>query len=268
MLFSVVILSYNSQRTLDRCLNELELALGSFSEPSEIFVIENGSHDSSRIVLEEHYSLKPDLYKPIILSENTGTTASRNLALKTFSGKYVLVLDSDAYISASVLTELQSVLDNNDKIGLVAPKLRYADGRFQLSTDRFPTLFRKLQRFLSLGSIQSMVNEEDLITGPVDYAISACWLLKKETVEAAGLFDETIFYSPEDVDYCLQIWRSGYEVHYHPKSEMIHDAQERSRGFKLTKFHFSHLKGLFYLFFKYRYFFSIRSLRQPAKKGM
>lgn len=267
MLFSVVILSFNSARTLDKCLVETEKALDSFGKPSEIFVIENGSKDNSVEILKRHHDARPDLYKTFILDENTGTTASRNLALKQFSGEYVLVLDSDAYVTTIVLSTLKSYLDTHANVGLVSPKLRYGDGRFQLSTDQFPTLFRKAQRFLGLGSIQASVSEETLEIGEVDYAISACWLLKAEAVKKAGLFDETIFYSPEDVDYCLQVWQAGYEVHYNPSVSMIHDAQERSRGFKITRFHIAHLKGLFYLFGKYRYFFSVTSLRKRLRSA-
>lgn len=265
LLFSVVVLSYNSSRTLDKCLNELEKALGTFQQPSEIFVVENGSKDSSLSILKQHHAKNPDMYKVFELSENSGTTASRNLALKAFSGQYLLVLDSDAYINGMVLDTLKRYLDSHDNVGLVAPKLRYADGRFQMSTDKFPTLIRKAQRFLRLGKMQAAVDDVSLLAGPVDYAISACWLLKRDAVKAAGLFDETIFYSPEDVDYCMQVWRAGYEIHYDPSASMIHDAQELSRGFKITKFHIAHLKGLFYLFGKYKYFFSSNGLRERLK---
>lgn len=266
MLFSVVVLSFNSKRTLSKCLSELEKALDAFSEPSEIFVIENGSKDGSLEILESHHKARPELYKVFVLDENTGTTASRNLALRAFSGRYVLILDSDAYINGLVLESLKTYLDQTPSAGLVAPKLRYADGRFQLSTDAFPTLIRKFQRFFGLGKIQASINETALKIGPVDYAISASWLLRADAIKKAGLFDETIFYSPEDVDYCLQVWRAGYEVHYNPSVTMIHDAQELSRGFRITKFHIAHLKGLFYLFSKYGYFFSASGLRERLKR--
>lgn len=266
MLFSVVILSYNSERTLDQCLFAVESSLYSFSEKSEVFVIENGSIDGSKAILAKHAEKEPDLYKRLDLSKNFGTTASRNMALRKCSGRYILVLDSDAYISHEVLLELKNYLDRHSHVGLVSPKLRYKDGRFQLSTDQFPTLLRKAQRFLKLGALQSAVDESALRPGPVDYSISACWLMKSEAQSSAGLLDEAIFYSPEDVDYCMQIWKSGFEVHYNPAVEMVHDAQERSRGFKLNKFHFSHLKGLFYLFIKHRYFFSVKHLRNKSSK--
>lgn len=261
MLFSVVILSFNSERTLSRCLTSLERTLSTFGEPSEVFVIENGSKDRSAEILKTHQDASPHLYKAIFLSKNSGTTHSRNLALKQSCGKYILVLDSDAYIEHTCLKQLLGYLESNHNVGLVCPKLRYRDGRFQLSTDKFPTLGRKFVRFFGLETIQKNTDESTLNTGSVDYAISACWLIRSSAAKQSGLFDENIFYAPEDVDYCLQMWKSGNEIHYLPDAEMIHDAQELSRGFKFNRFKWEHLKGLFYLFFKHRYFFSTRKLR-------
>lgn len=268
MLFSVVILSYNSSRTLDECLRNVVHTLGQFDEPSEVFVVENGSSDSSLGILKEYQKAHPEMVKPIIFNENTGTTFSRNAALKESTGEYVLVLDSDAYMKHDVLSTLKTYLDDNEKVGLVAPKLTYADGRFQLSTDTFPTLARKVKRFLSLDSMQGSVDEDNLIDQKVDYAISACWLIKRSAVDATAGFDEKIFYSPEDVDFCVQIWLAGYEIHYTPGVSIVHDAQELSRGFKLSKFHFSHLGGLFYLFNKYGYFFTLNPLYKKIHMAM
>lgn len=265
MLFSVVILSYNSERTLDECLTSVRHALSSIksSEPSEIFVVENGSKDRSKNILMYHAdpAQRDGLVKPIIQEVNTGTTASRNMALKRSTGKYVLVLDSDAYITQEALLSMMDAL-NDESVGMVVPGLRYADGRFQMSTDVFPTLTRKIQRFFALNKMQKRAGTLASTEKDVDYAISACWLLSRAAVDRVGLFDEAIFYSPEDVDYCIRVWASGLRIRYLPSIAVTHDAQELSRGFKLSFFHFSHLSGLFYLFKKHGYMFSLSRLYQ------
>ena len=264
MLISTIILSFNSSSTLPRCLDHLIPVLESFDEQSEVFVVENGSKDNSKEVLAQYQLENPELIKPIYFDENTGTTFSRNAALKKAQGKYVLVLDSDAYVNEDAIKKLVAFLQNNPTAGMAVPRLTYASGNFQLSCDTFPTLWKKFQRFLFLKKME--VSDDDLSqsTKPtqVDYAISACWLLTQQCVKDTGLFDENIFYSPEDVDYCIRVWQSGHPIIYVPEAELIHDAQELSRGFKLNKFHFSHLKGLFYLFKKHNYFFNTVKLRQ------
>ena len=198
------------------------------------------------------------MIKPILLPENTGTTYSRNRGLRECSGNYILILDSDAYIGADALRGLRDYLAANPGTGIAAPKLLYESGNFQLSVDRFPTLLHKLARFMFLRKMESYSDNRETEPRDVDYAISACWLIRRDAFDAAGLLDEQIFYSPEDVDYCLQMWEAGYRVTYVPSVSVVHAAQELSRGFRLSKFHFSHLGGLFYR--KHRYFWSLNGL--------
>jgi GT2 family glycosyltransferase len=94
----------------------------------------------------------------------------------------------------------------------------------------------------------------------VDYAISAFWLMRREVFEKVGPLDERIFYSPEDVDYCLRVWQAGFGVRYEPAVHAVHDAQEISRGFKMAGFTLRHAKGLAYLFLKHRYAFGLSRL--------
>ena len=96
----------------------------------------------------------------------------------------------------------------------------------------------------------------------VDYAISAFWMFRRDVLEKVGLLDERIFYSPEDVDFCIRIWKAGYCIKYFPQVSVIHDAQEisRAKGVKINIFTLSHLKGLLYLFLKHRYLFGLQGL--------
>ena len=268
MLVSAVILSFNSVKTLPRCLDSLLESCQQFEQASEIFVVDNGSQDGSVELLKEYQQQYPEIIKPIFFEQNTGTTFSRNSAMKQSSGDYVLVLDSDAYITPDCLKTLIEYNQAHPESGLVVPKLTYASGNFQLSCDTFPTLWKKAKRFLFLKNMEASEHPLSVVTEPVDvdYAISACWLISRECVKSTGLLDENIFYSPEDVDYCVRVWKAGYKITYIPSTKMIHDAQELSRGFKLSKFHFSHLAGLFYLFKKHRYFFGLSGLYKKMKR--
>jgi GT2 family glycosyltransferase len=262
MYISVVILSYNSAKSLTRCLDDLRGCLTQIGRPFEVFIVDNGSRDASRDIIREQERRYDGALKPIYFEQNTGTTYSRNAALRKATGQYLLVLDSDAYVNAGALRLLIEYLDANPATGIAVPRLYYGSGRFQLSTDRFPTLVHKFKRFLFLRKMERNRNPTADATAPidVDYAISACWLIRRDAFEATGLLDEKIFYSPEDVDYCLRVWAAGYRITYVPAAELVHDAQELSRGFRLSRFHFSHLKGVFYLQHKHRYYFGLRRL--------
>jgi GT2 family glycosyltransferase len=262
MYISVVILSYNSGKALGRSLEDVRKSLSQIEREFEVFVVDNGSKDASCDIILDMERRFGGALKPIYFDTNTGTTYSRNTALRRATGQYVLVLDSDAYITADAIRILIEYLDSHPATGMAVPRLFYGSGRFQLSTDRFPTLLHKFKRFLFLRKMEQGPSATAVATSPldVDYAISACWLIRRDALEATGLLDEKIFYSPEDVDYCLRVWLAGFRVTYVPAAEVVHDAQELSRGFRLSRFHFSHLWGVLYLQRKHRYYFGLNRL--------
>lgn len=263
---SVVILSFNSITYIEKCLTDLLLSFKESNLIGQINVVDNGSSDGSVNVLKSMLDKYPNDLSVIFQNFNTGTTQSRNKALNKSKGKYILVLDSDAYMNSVTLNKLVNYLEENSNVGLVAPALIYPDGRFQLSVDVFPTLIRKIKRYFTLRSLEENSNRQN--SGAVDYAISACWMLPRSVVDDVGLLDEKIFYSPEDVDYCIRVWKSGYQVHYLPSTRIVHDAQEISRpkGLFINKFTIRHIKGLIYLFIKHRYIFSLNSLYKKINR--
>lgn len=258
MLLSAVILCFNSQRHIEAAVRSLAAECARLGDACEIFVVDNGSRDDSPALLARLATEFPDLLRVITNPVNAGTTVSRNLALRRAAGRVLLVMDSDIVVPEGCLATLLARLDADPRIGLLAPRLIYPDGRPQLSADVFPTLTHKLRRLFGLRGM-----ERDMGRGPaqapgsgvrrVDYAISAFWLLPRHVVARVGLLDERIFYSPEDVDYCLRIWEAGYEVVQDAAAFAIHDAREISRGFRRPGFALRHAAGLAYLFAKHRY---------------
>lgn len=267
MDYSVTILTFNSERYIKNCLVSLVNAFNELSSPYEIFVIDNGSTDKSKTLtrqVTEEYSAN---IKLIEFDHNTGTTFSRNQGLSQSKGDYIIVMDSDAYANPEAIQTLTQYLKENPKCGMAVPKLTYPDGRFQISTDVFPTFVRKLQRFLFLKKMEQTSPQPVNQHQQVDYAISAFWMFPQSILQQVGLLDEKIFYSPEDVDYCIRVWKSKHTIDYVPNVSIVHDAQEisRSKGFKINMFTLSHIKGLFYLFLKHRYFFSGKKFLVGAK---
>ena len=91
-------------------------------------------------------------------------------------------------------------------------------------------------------------------------------VIKKEIFNKIGLFDENIFYSPEDVDFCLRIWLAGYKVIYFPNVQAIHHTQRLSYTNKyIAK---RHTEGLLYYFKKYKYLFSRKKIYKKISKAI
>lgn len=264
---SAVILSFNSKPHIERCVRSLMKAFSEMPGPHEVWAVENGSVDGSAQILRRlEREFSPTL-RVICNERNLGTTVSRNQALRRATGRYVLVMDSDAWVESPTLESLIHTLEQDARCGIAVPRLEYPDGRFQLSTDTFPTLLRKLHRLVALRNLEtSATPPAEPCT--VDYAISALWLFRRSLLEEVGLLDERIFYSPEDVDFCLRTWKAGYKVVYDPRVKAVHDAQELSRRKKLNGFATRHAKGLAYLFWKHGYFLGLRRLYRQIDARM
>jgi GT2 family glycosyltransferase len=257
MRVSAVVLCFNSASHVERCVRSL-LRDGS-ARDDEVLLIDNGSTDGTVSIVDRLVS--EDLYRvrALKLSRNFGTTAPRNLGIRHARGRFIAIVDSDAELPTGVMDRLVERFRSDPTTGILAPRLVYPDGRSQLSTDVFPTLGRKVRRFCSLRSIEATEHVHSEVR-EVDYAISACWLLSREVIDAVGMLDEAIFYSPEDVDYCIRVWMAGYRVVHDGSTTVIHHAQEISRSRLPNWATFSHIAGLAYLYRKHGFCLSRKRL--------
>ena len=85
----------------------LEKSIGSITEQSikdiEIIVIDDGSTDSSRVLLKKMAA--EDSRITLILQKNTGQSIARNNGLKKATGQYVYFMDSDDLLRSDALEE-------------------------------------------------------------------------------------------------------------------------------------------------------------------
>ncbi|WP_319574722.1 glycosyltransferase family 2 protein [uncultured Desulfobacter sp.] len=266
MDLSFVILTWNSEKYIEKCLSSIVVSLESSPLNYEVLIVDNGSQDNTIKIITEQKGTKIRL---IELGRNTGTTYPRNLSVKKAKGEYICIMDSDVEIFPGTIEILLSDLKKDISVGLVVPKLIYPGGNLQKSTDQFPTVFQKAYRYFFLKKIEAKENKEKSFESPifVDYAISALWVIKRSIFIKVGMLDEKIFYSPEDVDFCLRLWKAGYKILYNPRAVAIHYTQEISRGFKLNKAFFDHLLGLLYYFLKHRYLFVLPSFKTKQNTG-
>lgn len=219
--------------------------------------MDNGSTDKTIDILEKF----DDRIKLTRFSENKGTTYPRNYGLKRSEGDIICIQDSDAYLQEGSLKGIIETLKNSPEIGLLAPRLVYPDGNTQPSVKKFPTFIHKLLKlkkiFLKkppeISDFYKSLPHKKPVT--VDSAISACWFFRWEILNTVGYLDEKIFYSPEDVDFCLRIWKSGKSILYYPEFTVIHDTQQISHRKPLSRLSISHFKGLLYYFRKHGYLF-------------
>lgn len=248
---SVVTLTWNSQKHIEKMLRSLVEDEIASAVPIEIIVVDNGSEDQTKDTIATFTRAHANI-NCVELTENLGTTVPRNIGIRMARGEYVFILDSDTVVPKGTLAKLVRAANvlpiPKDQIGIIHPKLLYPDGRFQESARRYPTMLTKAFRLLRWEKArrfdESIEAVLDLRSTPVDYAISAAWFVPRRVFDRIGLLDERIFYSPEDVEFCARCWREGLSVWYFPEVEIVHDCQRLTSKRPFTKMGLSHARGL------------------------
>jgi len=257
-----IILSFNSARFLNKCFESIREKCIREKIPYEVIVVDNGSTDGSLEICADYVRKHGELFKVIELSENRGTTYTRNLAIKKAAGRHLCVLDSDTEIGPGSIAEILQLLDTAPEIGLISPKLLLPGDIVQNSVKRFPTFLHKLLK-IPLAVLKIPVPHKDFYEDfpfdtptEVETAISACWFFQKKLIEKIGLLDERIFYAPEDIEFCVRVHKAGMKILYYPALTILHHTQQISHKKPFSKLSISHAFGLFYYFRKHGGWFS------------
>lgn len=111
---SVIVAVYNTEKYVEKCLNSL---LNQTYKNLEIIVVEDGSTDNSKKVLEKYVNNKK--IKIIYNKKNSGLSYSRNVGLENATGSYIGYIDSDDYVDLDYYEKLmQSIIDNKAEIAI------------------------------------------------------------------------------------------------------------------------------------------------------
>ena len=265
-----VILTWNSEKVINNCLSSI-FALRNVIP--YVIVIDNGSVDYTSKILDHYTRQYSDSCLVIRLKKNMGTTLTRNIGIKkllSHQNDYICIIDSDTVVNEEVFLKLSEEMLNHPRYGLIGPKLVSSNGVIQMSARSFPTLFEKIFKAVPISSLQKKGEalevqkppHNSLSSYPVDYLMSAFWLIRPDVFSKAGFLDEKIFYAPEDAEYCIRVWKSGYQVAYCPNASIIHEWQRLSKKKVISRINFEHIKGLGHMFIKHKYLISTRKIRK------
>ena len=111
-LISVIVPIYNSEKTLQSCIDSV---LTQSFDDFELLLINDGSKDNSQSICEVYDKAKANV--KLISVPNRGAYAARALGLKHASGRYVTFLDSDDTFKDNVFSEIAGRLD--DKVDIL-----------------------------------------------------------------------------------------------------------------------------------------------------
>lgn len=214
---AVVVVTYNSEEHVAVLLDSVPAALGSAT--GSIVVVDNGSTDGTREILAARGDCT------VVHSTNVGYAAGMNRAVaESAPARAILILNPDAALDADAVPRMLAVLDRPG-VGIVAPRVREADGELSPTLRRAPTLgrvgglsFTQHPAFAErIEDPAAYATEHD-----VDWAVGAILLVDAECYRALGGMDETFFLYSEETDLSLRAADAGWSTRYTPDAGAVH----------------------------------------------
>jgi N-acetylglucosaminyl-diphospho-decaprenol L-rhamnosyltransferase len=218
---SIVIVSFNAREHLERCL---EAVAGG---EHEVVVVDNASSDGSPALVRERF---PSV-RLVELEENIGFGAANNVGMEVASGRWLLLLNSDAWPVGEAIERLAAFGEAHPRAGIVGPRLRNTDGSLQPSVRGHPTLWRIATEYLFLRRLAPRSRALNAFYGggfdhasvrEVEVLKGAVLLVRREASEAVGGFDPAYFMYGEEMDLCYRVREAGWAVVFDPDAEFVH----------------------------------------------
>lgn len=185
---SIIIATKNEEKNIERCLKNIKTQ----SQKAEIIVVDNFSTDRTLQIAK--------IYTKNTYQKGKERSQQRNYGLKKAHAPYVLFLDADMEISASLLKEcVQKMHKNPDASGIIIDEIT------------------KGHNFLSrIKSVEKNLTNKNT-------SIEAARFFNKSIVEKVGGYDENLI-SGEDWDISIRTNKIGPLLRI--KSIIIHNEEK------------------------------------------
>lgn len=215
---SVVVVTYDAMPWIEQCLESVRGV--------ETVVVDNGSRDGTVAFVRERF---PGV--AVVEQENRGLAAGWNVGIVATGGRWVLILNADAWLVGDALERLVAAGEARPDVAVVGPRLSNPDGTLQRSVRGFPTLWRLATEYLYL---RKLAPRSELLNGfyaggfdhaterEAEVVMGACMLVRRAAIDEVGLLDEGYFLFSEETDWCYRFAQAGWKTLFTPVAECVH----------------------------------------------
>ena len=216
---SVVVCTYNDERTLRNCfegLRELEYP------DHEVIVINDGSTDATDEITRE-FGFR------LVSTENRGLASARNAGLEAATGEIVAYIDADARPDPYWLSHLAVSFLKTSHVGIGGPNIPPPDdGTIAECVSHAP------------GSpIHVLLSDQ--LAEHIPGCNMAFW---KKSLEAIGGFDPQFRIAGDDVDICWRLQQEGWTVGFSPGAVVWHHRRDSFRAYLKQQFEYGKAEAL------------------------
>ncbi len=228
---SVCIANWNCSNLLRGCLESL------LDRPQgvrlEAVVVDNASSDGAADMVAREF---PE----VVLhrnADNLGFSRANNQAAERARGRYLFFLNNDTVVPAGTLRRLVEYADAHPEVGMLGPRLRDGQGKWQVSYRQRPTMPALLHR-------TSLLRWTGLLHGPyhryrrqdfdpyttrqVEILMGAAVFLPREVFFRCGPWDDDFSFGGEDL-YLSTCVARHHPVVFLPSVEITHYGRVSTR---------------------------------------
>lgn len=223
MKVALSIVEFNTKDLLKNCLESIFSK--KWQNDLKVFVVDNASKDNSVEMVKEKF---PKV--TIIANEkNLGFGKAHNLIFKKRKADYFVILNSDTEIESSVFDQMVDFMEENKNCGISSCRVMGFDGKLQPNGGDLPFgralinwLFNLEMIGLRYPSLHRNDEEYYREIHPVGWVSGNFMIIRRESLEKVGGFDERYFMYFEDVDLCYRVKKSGFTIMINPAVSIRH----------------------------------------------
>lgn len=249
----VIIVAYNFERWIDRCLGSLRQS----TLRPDVLVVDNASKDNTVAAIGNGY---PEV-RLIKSKANLGFGKANNIGMKIACEEgydAVYLMNQDAWVLPDTLVTLCKVSEAHADYGVVSPV--HLDGTEAALDKGFAAYSGKKSK----ADIEALANgDRDIVELP--FVNAAHWFIPVAVLRRMGGFSPLFHMYGEDVDLTNRLHHLGYKMGYTPLTAAIHDRGGYTTNCYLTSYvyllsEYANINRSFASAFAYSVLASVKSL--------
>ena len=219
-MIAVIVLNWNNAPDTLECLDSVYAS----QDPSySVYVADNASTDSSLSAIQAAYPQATYLE----MKENLGFAEGNNRGIRRAmadGAEYLFLLNNDAVVAKDTLAVFRQAAKRHPKAGAIGSAIYYYD-------DPATLWFSKTQWLKREGVHVSASRNLDQ-PAPTSFVSGCALFIRGSVVKTVGLMDPRFFLNFEEIDWCYQMRRCGFESLYVPGARVWHKVTKSFIGGK------------------------------------
>lgn len=256
---SIIIVTWNNEKDIKLCLESVTKI--DYPNFNIILVDDNSSDNTVNIVKKEFpkvLTFKMDKNQFLCKNNNFGI----NYAISHFNSEFVMVLNPDTKVPANLLKGLLSVIQNDEKVAAVGPKIKFWNNANEGKLNSTGLVYDGFMQSYDRGFMEEDIGQFDK-EEEVPAVSGTCILYRVKALKETGLYWERIKMYLDELELSIRLRKKGWKIMYSPSVAIGHSYMKSSDGNKLLRV--KHQQAMAYLFIALRHYPILRKLAMIKK---